>query len=619
MSVVGLSVAELSLLPMKTEMKSNLFDKRRKQQSAAAKRAKQPTLAVKSPRTQHLENQARLKEFSKNERQRVQQQRVSVQEEDAKRQKRAADAREDQRVAMERAEQLRDEKQAGSQDGEGSSSPARKKPVKRATPRATPLAAPRAEPQLPRPVFVDLLSYASVSTYMAQPAPESVARVKQLVSESFETTVLCAPYPDGQIRAWSELAQPLDAELRTDYEKWSSPSAWASMADEYAGENPKRLVSLAKSGNYNNILKVSTGTPVADSAAWPPQLTAMGIGTDVPRSEVLPQADYVIRITRTDAFPSKSSSPQVFRSMTAQQVVDEIALSLLAGAQGVGPPVYAAVVWKWNSTNASDSQPKYGMTMVLRESSGDMNFYVQQLREQFPRTTEGPSRGMMRMAEETAVNTVGLCFHLAMLGLINFDMKPANLLMREKDAMFYLSDFDGILCRAVDPEDGGVKTCFFVNLLMLCFHVQTYVQLQSGTFTASFLAAAAPVLIELWTEAVRSPSTFGPGAEWLKKTPITADEDEGVFDQGELARLQPKQALSTQLKMMIFEYGFSTRDGRQPPEKIKRFKWDFKVDFFSGAAALVPQVMRYVVLYMSDAPEEFADLFAARPPESSAR
>lgn len=53
------------------------------------------------------------------------------------------------------------------------------------------------------------------------------------------------------------------------------------------------------------------------------------------------------------------------------------------------------------------------------------------------------------------------------------DMKPANMLMHEKTGMFYLSNFDGILYQRLQPEYGGVKTCFFVKSLLLCCRVQS--------------------------------------------------------------------------------------------------------------------------------------------------
>lgn len=599
-------------------MKNNLFAQRKKSQAKAAKRAKQAPV-IKSPRTQMLENQARMKEFAREQQDRLEQSRADLQRDIEERRQREALAREEQRKAMERAQQ--------DQDGEASEaprpagSPKRKLPSKRggpggpggpaaAAPRAPP--EPQAKPQLPRSTFVEPPTYASVSAMSASATPpESLDKVKQMVASSVEIAVLCAPYADGRIRTWSELAMPDEpSEWRKDYEEWSKPEAWSGMAWEYADGNPKKLASLSKTGNYNNILTVSAGTPVTNPSSWPPQLTAMGISTEVPRSEVLPQAEYILRITRTDPFGGSSSASPIYRSMTMEQVVDEMALSLLAASQGIGPPVYACVAWEWKDQKEG-SNKLYGMTMILRKSDGDMISYVEKLRAAFPRTPEGPSRGMIRMAEETAVNTIGLCFHLGWMNLINFDMKPANMLMREKDGMFYLSDFDGILCRHVSPEDGGVKTCFFVNLLLMCFHVQSYV---SGlTFPSAFLATAAPILVELWAEAVRSPQTFGPGAGWLKRTVLAVTEEAGVFDQGVLSRQPMPQRFATQLKMMIYEYAFSSNDGRKPSSKVKNFEWDTREDYFSGPAALVPQVLRFVVLYSSVVPEEYADVFAARP------
>ena len=610
-----LSLEELTLLPMATGMmKNNLFAQRKKAQAKAAKRMKE-TPIIKSPRTQLLENQARMKEFAREQKERIEKSRAQLQKDIDEQRKREALAREEQRRAMERSERPNEE---GLQDNLNESSNAsgsakRKLPSKRggySNPSTTP--AMQVEVQLPRPSFVVPPTYTSVSSMSATAIPpENLQAVRHIIESGIETSVFCAPYADGQIRTWNDLAMPAEPSAwSTDYKNWCKPEAWSSMAWEYESKNPKKLVPMAHNGNYNNILEISAGTPVTNPSLWPPQLTAMGIETDVPRSDVLPQSDFILRITRTDPFAGSSNggSP-IYRSMTLNQAVDEMALSLLCASQGIGPPVYACVAWKWKNQEGKTT-PLYGMTMILRKSDGDMMTYVEKLRAAFPRTPEGPSRGLIRMAEETAVNTIGLCFHLGWMGLINFDMKPANMLMSEREGMFYLSDFDGVLCRHVEPEDGGVKTCFFVNLLLMCFHVQSYIA--SVTFPSAFLATAAPILVELWTEAVRSPSSFGPGAEWLRQA-VIADTEEGIFDQGMLARMPPKKRFATQLKMMIYEYAFSTGEGRRPGPKINSFKWDTKEDYFSGPAALVPHLLRYVVLYNSPVPKEFSDVFAARP------
>ena len=610
----SLSLEELTLLPMATGMmKNNLFAQRKKAQAKATKRMKE-TPIIKSPRTQLLENQARMKEFAREQQERIEKSRAQLQQAIEERQKREALAREDQRRAMEQSERPNEEERQDNlnESSNHSSSVRRKVPSKRyglSNPSTAP--ATQVKPQLPRPSFVDPPMYTSVSSMSATAVPaENLQEVKQMVESGIETSVFCAPYADGRIRTWDDLAMPDESSVwSTDYKNWCNSEAWSSMAWEYESGNPKKLVSMSHFGNYNNILKISAGTPVSNPSLWPPQLTAMGIETIVPRSDVLPQSDYILRITRTDPFGGSSSSgSQVYRSMTLNQVVDEMALSLLAASQGIGPPVYACVAWKWKNQEGK-AKPLYGMTMILRRADGDMMTYVEKLRADFPRTTQGPSNGMIRMSEETAINTIGLCFHMGWMGLINFDMKPANMLMSEREGMFYLSDFDGVLCRQVDPEDGGVKTCFFVNLLLMCFHVQSYIA--SVTFTSAFLATAAPILVELWTEAVRSPSSFGPGAEWLKQAVITNTE-EGIFDQGTLARMPPKKSLATQLKMMVYEYAFATGEGRRPGPKIKSFAWDTSEDYFSGPAALVPQLMKYVVMYNSAVPEEFSDIFAAR-------
>ena len=122
---VPLSLEELALLPIDTGMmKNNLFAKRKKAQAMAAKRAKEAPV-LKSPRTQMLENQERMKDFARGKKDRLEQARAGVQREVEERRKSDALAREDQRQAIERMEQS---------NGENSSfppSPKRKLPSKR--------------------------------------------------------------------------------------------------------------------------------------------------------------------------------------------------------------------------------------------------------------------------------------------------------------------------------------------------------------------------------------------------------------------------------------------------------------------------------------------------------
>lgn len=603
---------------------ANLFAKRRMDQAKATKRAK-TTKVLKSPRTQQLENMQLQQRRAEEQQQRLEQSRLAEKRNLEERREREALAEEQQRKALEQARQ--DGKDGAESDQ--AETRRRKLPSKRkgtlaaeanqldqsTLPEASQTPQAPQTPQFPRPVFVPTPVYSTVATMadFATP-PENLDKVKEMISSGLDASVFCAPYADGHIRTWEELAMPEEANpLRNDYISWTKPEAWVSLPDDYQNGNPSGLVSITQTGNYNNILAVSAGTPVSNPSSWPPQLSNMGLGTDLERSKVLPQADYILRMTRTDPFKSRSgsNSPPMYRSMTREQVVTEMSLSLLTASQGVGLPVHACVAWKWKP-DSTDTQQMYGLVMVLRRSEGDMNVHIEKLRRTFPRTPEGPSKNLIRMAEEAAVNTIGLCFHLGWMGLINFDMKPANMLMREINGMFYLSDFDGVFYRQVSPEVGGVKTCFFVNLLLMCFQVQSYVN--GLTFPSAFLATTVPILLELWTEAVRSPGTFGPGAEWLTRTVLTIDADDGEFDQGLLKRLPPAQLYAAQLKMMIYEYGFSTSEGKNPSSKVKSFPWDTKKDFFSGPSLLVPQLLRYIVLYNNPVPPGYEDLFASRAP-----
>ena len=118
---------------------------------------------------------------------------------------------------------------------------------------------------------------------------------------------------------------------------------------------------------------------------------------------------------------------------------------------------------------------------------------------------------MLKAVEEAARFLVGLCFHIGHTQHINYDMKQGNLLMHETSGKFYMTDFDVMYYRYIPPEVAGVKACFFVNLLLLAMNVRAYSE--SAMIMNALIGVFTPILVELWNECVRSPDTFGEGAQ----------------------------------------------------------------------------------------------------------
>ena len=607
---IDLSVEELARLAEHTSMNALVKERKKKQQAAAKRKALGPQV-VDSPRTQLRKNQELAKEAAAKEKQRQEQIRANKKAKEEEEAVRERQRREDQRRAAEDVEMP----DAGGGEGEGV-------PRQRARPRAmipllpTPVA--RVDPfeGLPKPEHVETPTWKSVSSIAVAGLPSSIEVLKPFVRTSIDLVVLCAPRPDGEVRTWNELeAPPVDSPFAADWASWLSPVKWKSMSDAWRLGNTQQLKKVTAAGNYNDVLTVSAGTPVNDSSAWPPQLRGSGVDVteDTAVVATLPRADYVIRTTRTDPFPSEAGEVPTYRAMRLESVVDEMSLALQAAAQGIGPPIYAAVAYPWDHGEKQTSEQRYGMILIMRKADGNMADWtsrVQELPEDRSALLGGPLRAMKRTIEESADFLVNLCFHIGSTQHINYDMKQGNLLMHEVSGNFYMTDFDAMYYRYIPPEIAGTKTCFFVNLLLLAMHVRAYAF--STTVTNALLGVFSPILVEIWNEAVNSPATSGQGFRWLREARIAPTYETGSFNHRTLRGLPPGARLGRQLAMMVFEYLFDKSDDKRAPLAATQWQhWDFeKSAFFQGGfKPLVPQLMRFVVLYNRPVPSALRSLF----------
>ena len=611
---IEFSVDELARLTEHTAMK-DIFAQRKKAQAKAAKRKADGPQVLLSPRSQLRENQERARAAGAAERSRQEQARAEQLAQQKEAQARKAAQREELRKLVQEAPGGAQEAPGGAQEAPGGAQgPARARPSKRAAPGGD--AATRAELPLPAPAFVDVPTWESVSALAAGAAQMSIEELKPMVRSAIDTAVLCAPRPDGQIRTWNELlAPPGDNVFAADWAAWLSPATWINMPrSRYLG-NTQHLEPVTQAGNYNEVLKVTAATPVNDSTSWPPQLRRLGVEVtdDTPLVATLPLADYVVRMTRMDPFPSMSSEPPSYRAMKLEALVDEMTLALQAAARGIGPPIYGAVAWPWERQPGDKGAQKYGMIIIMRKADGNMSHWSHELRkmpQHQPHPLHGPSPVLRRTVEEAGSYLVGLCFHIGWTQHINYDMKQGNLLIHETSGQFYMTDFDVMYYRYVPPAVAGVKACFFVNLLLLAMHVRAYSD--SNTVTNSLVGVFTPILVELWSEALRLPAAFGNGAGWLKLAKIAPTHDVGSFDHRQLARLDPSARLGAQLSMMVFEYLFDDTGGKRPPPAAAQWdQWVKKKDFVGGYKPLVPQLLKFALLYTRAYPERLRAVFEA--------
>ena len=586
---------------------NSLVKARKKTQQSAAKRKGLGPQIIESPRTQLLKNQQRARAAAEAEKKRVEQMRIKQ--------------RAKQEEADKRDMQLRDAQQQAVADVDMTNGK-ESAPRERARPRASiPVAAPRASQAigLPGPECLTAPTWNSVSAMAAKSSPSSIEDLKLVVRNSIDMAVLCAPHPDGQIHTWNELTSPpTDSPFAADWTTWLSPGKWKGVSEAWRCGNTQHLEVVTEAGNYNDVLEVSAATPVTNSSVWPPQLCGSGVTDETLCVFALPRADYVIRMTRTDAFPTQGTETcETFRAMKLESVVSEMSLALQAAAQGIGPPIYAAVACPWDRDehrqNEDTREKRYGMIIIMRKADGNMadwSFQLRRMQQQQAKLPNGPSPALRCTVEEAANFLVNLCFHIGATQHINYDMKQGNLLMHEIRGQFYMTDFDVMYYRYIPPDIAGVKACFFVNLLLLAMHVRAYSD--SSTVTNSLLGVSSPILVEIWSEAVNSPATFGPGLMWLKLAKIAPTEELGRFHHRVLAKLPPGQRLGRQLSMMVFEYLFDESKPQGPPPSVKRWShWAKEQTFLNGHKPLIPQLMRFVVLYDRPVPETTRSLFEA--------
>lgn len=235
--------------------------------------------------------------------------------------------------------------------------------------------------------------------------------------------------------------------------------------------------------------------------------------------------------------------------------------------------------------------------------------------------TAGPPPGFVSVVEKLTVDIIQRCYDMAASEMVNFDIKPGNILVKHDEDFVSgldvrITDYDSAYCIRVTDTEAPVKQRFFVTLLLLAVHLRAYGEVN---FIDPFMCIAGPLLLELWEGIVSghkgSDGEAVPPPFWLYNTSITKDPVVGSFD---LTMLEKKTVihdrLSLQLKMMVFEYLFDANNGKTPPRRAAEWTgWTFQPigDFFSGhKPRLVPQLLRFAIFYNRPAPDSFNTLLA---------
>lgn len=454
-------------------------------------------------------------------------------------------------------------------------------------------------------------------------------RVHEQVGRAHDTAVLRAADDGGGVQTWDTLpstgmsttgeGEREGEERLAAWRRWLTPANWRGFVDMCGevdddevgdgedGEDDTPMPTtrdvemVAFSGAYNAVVGPASTADLEDATRWPPQLLARG-----------KDRSYVVRLTKKSPFKSTKAKAPVYRFGALSDVILEMALTLHAASIGVGPPVLAALTWPVKV--GKDKPPVHGLLLVLERADGDMIDFQYALDRRFPRPSyvcAAPPAYTVEAAA-AAADVARLCYRSAKEGFVNFDIKPANLLLCSGgESRFHLCDFDPMHFVQLPTSVSSEKTCFFMNMLLICMHVRSNAK---NDFAAAFLNVLSPMMFALWREAVHDPAAFGAGADTLTGAQFPADAKCGYFCARELhATTDFGMRQRRHFEMMFFEYSFSKAEGRKPPEDCVRWPhWRRQSGtYFAQAFLLVPQLMRYCFFYAKPVPPELASLLGA--------
>ncbi len=437
-------------------------------------------------------------------------------------------------------------------------------------------------------------SYETINTYLG-PNPESDGFFGAVMS-SVDAVVLCAPWPDGKLYSWNELKKP-QAEMQADWDSWLSPNNWLSFIDSVYGKTVESAgVRAINAGSYNTIYEPTAASPTGDAKKWPPQLKSLGVDKLNPQCGelILPDRSYVMRIT--SIMPDKFGHE---KWVSRGQAIVEVAHSLHMASLGIGPQIYAAVVWPWTSQTGSLAQEVvtgYGILLIQDKADYNMGTYVQELRAAFK--PEGPRQirppPFVSKALLCGHQLVKLCYNMAVHGYIHYDIKLGNVLSYREQNVMRAIDFDDSFFKKWGFDIAGRKVCMFVSLLLLAMHTRTST---SRDFADPCLSVMGKVLLELWEESSANPESFGPGSRWINSVLIAQSPREGKYDNDHIRRI-PDIGLraGTVLRNMMWEY-FQNRvsDNPPPPRVLDWSRW--KTGGYVSAPRLVPQMLQYTLFF----------------------
>jgi hypothetical protein len=289
--------------------------------------------------------------------------------------------------------------------------------------------------------------------------------------------------------------------------EWSRRSRWVKLVDEFndasvvegafglkrigSRDDPNVLYTKVKSGEYNTVF-----FPMRHcDARLPPVRRRDG--------SLVPHTDVVIRMTRSDD-GSKS-----FRFKSLRNAIREIWHTMHAVAHDAAPSCYAAVVFpRLKKRTGGKDKLVFGTVFVLQRAACSL---LDLLDAPLP----------MLSVDVQIVNTLKLLTLLSKTGVVNFDVKPDNLVFFESGRC-YAIDFDATMYSLHPPKAAGCddehwRANLLVHVLLLMSHLRCF---RRREVCEKWVAALRGTLIELvaatrevlWVSEARahSSATFRP-------------------------------------------------------------------------------------------------------------
>lgn len=401
--------------------------------------------------------------------------------------------------------------------------------------------------------------------------------------------VLCAPQKGNQAIVWERLEdiQNVPENIAEDYTAWQTINRWRNV---FASHEDLDYLKKIGEGKYNLVYEKASGAFV-DARRWPPQLSLGVLPDDA--------ANPAIRITRGSDFGS-----------SRENCLSETTMNLHAATIGLGPPIYAVAVFAYNELDRDRGMQRFGMVMMMKKCAdfyGEVNNIIRDATSQGEQWRHHVKPRASFCAREIQL----LCFRMAHLGAINFDAKPANVLVADGGNTFYLIDYDRHFFITDETVHFFVrkKARFFINLLLFTMHIRAWTD---PAFADPFCKALKKPLMDLWMEICCENRSFGKLAAYKLRTMQVKRKDEmnDEYAKGNITSETHERAerIWAQFKEITYHYFLRQSSRNNHRREVAGFKWDL-VQGYESMPLLVPQLLKFTLFYrgaerLSDENEE---------------